>query len=330
MFRQFCGGTSLDEALQSAERLHAHGIRTILDYAAEGEDSEAGFDEVRDQLLRQIEAVAAHPAVAFCAAKMTGMASFDLLARASSGDLGERDRTALARAEARLEEVARRAREVGQMLYVDAEHSWIQGAIDDAVLRLMRAHNQERPVVHTTVQLYLESGLDQLHALIADARDGGYQLGVKLVRGAYLELENERAAERDQPSPVQPSKQATDAAFDQAITLCLENLAHVWVCVATHNVESTRHLLAEMARLNIARDQPRVTASQLLGMFDRITYPLAKHGYNALKYVPYGGVREAFPYLLRRADENRSIAGQTAGELEAIRAELQRRGRARL
>lgn len=351
VFRQFCGGTSLEQALATAERLHAHGIRTILDYAAEGEDSEAGFDDNRDQLLRQIEAVAAHPAVAFCATKMTGMVSFDLLERASSDQqldhddradqqlehddgsdqpLDDDDRAALARGRERIEQVARRAREVGQMLYIDAEHSWVQPAIDDIALSLMRTHNRERPVVHTTVQLYLRRGLAQLESLIADARAHDYQLGVKLVRGAYMELENERAVEHRVDSPIQPSKQATDAAFDRAITLCLENLDRVWVCAATHNLDSTRHLLAEMARLGIDRADPRVTASQLMGMFDRVTFPLARHGYNALKYVPYGAVREAFPYLLRRADENRSIAGQMAGELDAIRAELQRRGKATL
>jgi proline dehydrogenase len=331
VFRQFCGGTSLEEALATAERLHTHGIRTILDYAAEGEDSEAGFDDTRDQLLRQIEAVAAHPAVAFCATKLTGLASFDLLERASSDQpLDPGDRAALARGHERIEQVARRAREVGQMLYIDAEHSWVQPAIDEVAQALMRAHNRERPVVHTTVQLYLRRGLDQLESLIADARANGYQLGVKLVRGAYMELENERAVEHRVDSPIQPSKQATDAAFDRAITLCLENLDRLWVCVATHNLDSTRHLMTEMARLGIDRADPRVTASQLLGMFDRVTFPLARRGYNALKYVPYGAVREAFPYLLRRADENRSIAGQMAGELDAIRAELGRRGKAAL
>lgn len=328
VFRQFCGGTSLDEALATARRLHGHGVRTILDYAVEGGKEEAEFDEARRQLERALEHAASGPEVAFCATKVSGMARDELLAKASAGQpLSDGERAELDRVCARLEAVAGRAAELGEALFIDAEYTWIQPAIDDLTEQLMRAHNRQRAMVHTTVQLYLRDRLDYLRALLDDARAHNYLLGVKLVRGAYLEIENERAAERGASSPVQPSKEATDAAFDQALTLCLENLDRVVVCVATHNINSTHHLIAEMERLGIERGDPRVTVAQLLGMFDRVTFPLAAHGYNALKYVPYGPIRSAFPYLLRRADENRSIADQSAGELDAVRSELRRRGR---
>jgi proline dehydrogenase len=327
VFRQFCGGTNLEEATERASRLQRRGVGAILDYAVEGEDRDEELDAVIDELLRVVDAAADRPEIAFAAIKMSGVARFGLLEKIAAGaELGEDEQGERRRLLERLERLSRRAAGGGLSIFVDAEHSWIQGAIDEIVEGLMREHNRERAVVHTTVQLYLADRFEMLGRAIEDARRGGYSFGVKLVRGAYMEQESERAADRGVASPIQPSKAATDAAFDAAVTLCLENLDVTRVCTATHNVASVRHLVSEMARLGIERGDPRVTASQLLGMFDRVTFPLAAAGYNALKYIPYGGVRDAFPYLLRRADENKSVAEQLASELEAVRAELRRRG----
>ena len=303
VFRQFCGGTSLEEAIVCADRLYQRRIATILDYAVEGEDSEEDFDRVTEEISRVVEVTAEKPEVAFAAVKMTGLARFDLLEKESSDQPLSADESAeLERGIDRLNRIASQARRSGAAVFVDAEHSWIQDAIDEIVENLMREHNKERAVVHTTAQLYLSDRFEFLENAIERARSDGYILGVKVVRGAYMETENERADERGYPTPVQPSKGATDNAYDKALTLCLENIDACCVCAATHNIPSTRHMVREMARLGIAPDDPRVTASQLLGMFDRVTVPLAERGYNALKYVPYGRVRDAFPYLLRRAD----------------------------
>jgi len=327
VFRQFCGGTNLEEAVARASRLHARGIGSILDYAVEGEDRDDDFDAVTAEILRALEVAATHPGIEFAAIKVTGLARFALLERVDAGrELSDSEQAELERARSRLARLAAQAHDSDVGIFIDAEHSWVQDAIDEITESLMREHNRDRAVVHTTVQLYRHDRLAYLRKAIEDARAGGYHLGVKLVRGAYLEQERQRAAARGYPSPVQPSKQDTDAAYDEAVTLCLENLDVVAVCAATHNIASSRHLVEEMARLGIERNHPRVTASQLLGMFDRITFPLAACGYNVLKYVPYGGIREAFPYLLRRADENKSVAEQLASELEAVRAELRRRG----
>lgn len=328
VFRQFCGGTDLDEAIERAARLYSHGITSILDYAVEGEDDESDFDDITAEILRAVDAAIDRPEVAFVAVKVSGLARVSLLEKVAAGEaLDDGEGAELERVEGRLDEIAARAARGGTSVFVDAEHSWIQDAIDAVVERAMRAHNRERAVVHTTIQLYLADGLANLDRGIAAARAGGYRYGVKLVRGAYMEQERERAAERGEPSPIQPDKAATDAAYDRALSRCLESLEVVDVCAATHNIASTRHLIAEMARLGIDPADPRVSSSQLLGMFDRVTFPLARHGYNTLKYVPYGGVRDAFPYLLRRADENKSVASQLASELEAVRAELRRRDR---
>lgn len=326
VFRQFCGGTDLESAIECAGRLYRSNVAAILDYAVEGEDDEDDFDAVTAEILRCVDAAIDLPEVAFVAVKLTGIARFPLLEKVDAGaELDAAEAAELERAEARLDRIAEHAGRGGTSVFVDAEHSWVQDAIDAVVERSMARHNRERAVVHTTVQLYLTGGLEHLERSIAAARAGGFRYGVKLVRGAYMELERERARERGYESPVQPDKAATDAAYDRALTMCLESLDVVDVCAATHNIASTRHLVAEMARLGIEPGDHRVTASQLLGMFDRVTYPLARGGYNALKYVPYGGVRDAFPYLLRRADENKSVADQLASELAAVRAELGRR-----
>ena len=327
VFRLFCGGTSLEEAIVRAGRLSERHIGTILDYAVEGEDSEKDFDNVTEELARVVEVTAKRPEVAFAAVKVSGIARFSLLESISAKrDLNDDDSAEFERAVHRLDRIASQAHRSGAAVFVDAEHSWIQPAIDSAVESLMQTHNQERAVVHTTIQLYLRDGYHRLEQAIKRARDGGYKLGVKIVRGAYMKRENERAVDNGVDSPIHPSKGETDRAYDEALTLCLENIEICSVCAATHNIPSTRHLLREMARLGIVPQDPRVTTSQLLGMFDRITVPLAEHGYNALKYVPYGGVRDTFPYLLRRAAENESVADQLGAELEAVRTELHRRG----
>jgi proline dehydrogenase len=225
----------------------------------------------------------------------------------------------------RLAELATRATQCGVALTVDAEESWIQQVVDREVEAQMRLHNRGRAVVFTTVQLYLSSRLEYLRDLIEDARRNGYVLGVKLVRGAYMAAERARAQRLGYPSPVHATKAACDDHFDQAVALCLANLDHVEFICATHNVASIDALRRRMGELGIAPDDPRVVSAQLYGMFDCITYALAAASYRAAKYVPYGAVREVVPYLIRRAEENASVAAQSGGELARLRSELARR-----
>lgn len=318
VYRLFCGGETLEEVAVTADQLGELGVGTILDYAAEGKNSPAGIARTYGQLEAMIDA-AGNDNIRFCAVKVSGFAS--------GAALDGRDAAALAEAGERLDALVRKAISRDVAVFVDAEESWFQPAIDQLAEQAMRTHNREQPWVHTTVQLYLRDRLPYLRGLIERARAEDYQLGVKLVRGAYLEKETARAAERGYDNPVQPSKQATDADFDAAVTLCLENLDRVSPCVATHNEASMHHLVRAMSRLGIAAGHPRITVAQLLGMRDRLTFPLADAGYRALKYVPYGPVREAMPYLMRRADENTAVATQLGEELAAIRAELRSRGR---
>jgi proline dehydrogenase len=317
VYRLFCGGETLAEVAATADSLGAQGVGTILDYAAEGKDTPAAAERAFRELVRSVDA-AGNEHIRFCAVKLSAIAS----ARALRGG----DDAALARAADRLDTLVERAAARDVAIFVDAEESWVQPAIDRLAEAAMRRHNRAHARVHTTLQLYLRDRLPYLRRLIADARADGYRLGVKLVRGAYLEKEAERAAVLGYANPLQPTKTATDADFDAAVTLCLQNLDCVEPCVATHNEASMLHFVAEMRRLGIPVDHPGVTVAQLLGMRDRLTFPLAEAGYRALKYVPYGPVREAMPYLLRRADENTAVAAQLGEELAAIRAELRRRG----
>jgi proline dehydrogenase len=318
VYRLFCGGETLEEVSATADELGALGVGTILDYAAEGKNTPAGIQRTFDQLLDMVD-VAGNDYIRFCAVKVSGFAS--------DGALDGSDPAALEEAAGRLDTIVARAKARNVAVFVDAEESWTQGPIDELAEKAMAAHNQEEPWVHTTVQLYLRDRLDYLRRLITESREKGYKLGVKLVRGAYLEKETERAAEHGYDNPIQPSKEATDRDFDAAVTLCLENLDWVSPCVATHNEASMNHLVREMRRLDIPPDHPGITVAQLLGMRDRLTFPLADAGYRALKYVPYGPVREAMPYLMRRADENTAVSEQLGEELAAIRTELRRRGR---
>lgn len=217
------------------------------------------------------------------------------------------------------------AYEAGEPILVDAEESWIQPAIDELVERMMERFNRERAIVYNTIQHYRHDRLDFLRAALAKAEKGNYYLGVKLVRGAYMEKERARAAEKGYPDPIQPDKAASDRDYDNALRFCAEHFDRVAVCVGTHNEASTLLMARLMAERGLAKNDRRVWFAQLLGMSDNISYNMAAAGYNVAKYVPYGPVREVMPYLLRRANENTSARGQTGRELGLILAEMRRR-----
>ena len=212
-------------------------------------------------------------------------------------------------------------------ILIDAEESWLQKAIDGLAESMMRQHNKDRCWIYTTAQMYRHDRLDYLHRLEAMAREEGWKAGVKLVRGAYMEKERERAQQEGRPSPIQPDKASTDRDFNAALDFALDHLDHLNIVCGSHNEQSTRRLTDAMMRHGIAPDDGRIAFAQLLGMSDNLSFNLAAHGFNTAKYVPYGPLREAIPYLIRRAEENTSVGGQTSRELELIREELRRRKR---
>jgi proline dehydrogenase len=327
IFQQFCGGETIEECEPVIRRLGASHIGTILDYSIEGRSAEADFDKTKDEIIRTIERAKDDPDIPFAVFKVTGIAPLGTLERLSAKKkLDAKSQTKCERIHARVHEICQRAYDLGQPIFIDAEESWIQDAIDRLAASMMEQFNLERPIVFTTLQLYRTDRLQFLREARRQAKSDGYILGVKLVRGAYLEKERDRAAEQGYPSPVHSTKQDTDRDFDAAVDYCLDHLDDVAFVAGTHNEKSTQLLAQKMNARGLAEDHPHIYFSQLYGMSDNLSYVLAKHGYNVSKYVPYGPVRDAIPYLVRRAEENSAVTGQMSRELELIKREMKRRG----
>lgn len=326
LYQLFAGGETLEETVGRSEELMAYGVRTILDYSVEGEKTEAGFEETKRQIIQTLVHGSRHEAVAFSALKVTGLASMDLLTNIQAGKaLSASEQEAYQRVRKRLREIAEAARQHQVPVFIDAEDSWIQDVIDGLAEELMEEFNQGKPLIWTTTQHYRHDRLAYLRGLVERSRERGYVLGVKLVRGAYLEKENKRAEEMGYPTPMQPSKAATDRDYNEALRLCVANLDHVAVCAGTHNEESSALLARLLQERGLPANHPHVWFAQLLGMSDHISFNLGHGGYNAAKYLPFGPVKAVMPYLIRRAEENTSVAGQASREVALLHQEVLRR-----
>lgn len=326
IFEVFCGGTSLENTSDRSKELFSKGVRTILDYSVEGEKNEAGFDETRDEIIRTVQHGAKDEAVAFSAMKVTGIADFDLLADFQAGkQLSEADEKRLAKGKARLDAICKVAHELKQPVFIDAEESWIQDTIDLWAEEMMAKYNPEKAVIYTTTQMYRHDRLAYLKKVTEKAKEEGFILGVKVVRGAYLEKERNRAQEMGYRDPIQPDKASTDRDFDDALLHCIRSQPHVALCAGTHNEKSSLYLAQLIQENGIDPGNIHFVFAQLLGMSDHISFNLAYHGYYAAKYLPYGPVKAVMPYLFRRAQENTSVAGQASRELELLRREVNRR-----
>ncbi len=326
LFDMFCGGESLAESVIASDYLDSFGVKTILDYSVEGENSKDGYDLTKQELLDAFHHGSKHSAVVFAACKITGLADTELLEKIQRGEtLNETEQVWWERVRQRIDEVCAAAAESKTPIFIDAEESWFQNTIDQLAEEMMEKYNRETPMVYTTTQLYRHDRLAYLQELIIRAREKGYIPGIKIVRGAYLEKENDRAAEMGYPTPIQPNKAATDADYDAALAICLDHIDSVAICAGTHNEKSALTLTELMAAREIAPTHPHVWFAQLLGMSDHISFNLAPLGYNVAKYLPYGPVKAVMPYLMRRAEENTSVAGQASREVELLRKEVKRR-----
>lgn len=326
IFEQFCGGENIEECEGSIEKLGAFGIGTILDYSVEGKSSEADFDETRDEIIRTIERAKNDKNIPFAVFKVTGIAPLGTLERISGKKkLDAKSQAKCERIHSRIEQICSYAHEIGQPVFIDAEDSWIQDAIDRMATEMMEKYNQDDAIVFNTLQMYRKDRLQYLRDARKRAIAGHYILGVKLVRGAYMEKERDRAEEKGYPSPIHEDKAATDRDYDAAIEYCLRHLDDVAFVAATHNEASTQMLVQKMHESGLRSDHSNIFFSQLYGMGDNLSYVLAKNNYHVSKYVPYGPVRDAVPYLIRRAEENSSVSGQVSRELDVIASELKRR-----
>ncbi|HEV7642903.1 MAG TPA: proline dehydrogenase family protein [Pyrinomonadaceae bacterium] len=326
VFKQFCGGETIEECEPTIRKLGEAHIGTILDYSVEGKSEEAVFDHTKDEIKRTIARANGDQKLPFSVFKVTGLGPLGTLEKVSSKvELEPENREKWDRTRRRVEEICEYANSKDQAVFIDAEETWTQNAIDELALAMMERFNRERPLIFNTFQMYRTDRLDFLKQLHQHAKEKGYILGAKLVRGAYMEKERERAKEKGYPSPIQPDKAATDRDYDAAIDFCLENIAETAFVAGTHNENSVYKLAQKMREKGLAENHPHIFFSQLYGMSDNLSYILAKQGYNVSKYVPYGPVKDAVPYLIRRAKENTAITGQMSRELDLINQEMKRR-----
>jgi proline dehydrogenase len=326
VFDHFCGGETLEESKSAINTLAKNNIKTVLDYAAEGIEAEKEFEKATERIIATIELGKTNQNIGFAVFKFSGIAKFAVLEKVSGQEfLNKTEQQEYARIKERALRICQKAYKAGVPVMIDAEESWIQDAIDMMVEELMETFNKESAVVFHTIQLYRIDKLYYLKKLVATAKEKNYIPGFKLVRGAYMEKERLRATKKGYTSPIQPDKSSSDSAFNDAVKFCLSNINNLAVCIGTHNEESCLEAIHLMDINELEKNHERINFSQLKGMSDHISYNLAANGYNVSKYVPYGPLRLVMPYLIRRAQENTSVAGQTGRELFLIRKELKRR-----
>jgi proline dehydrogenase len=327
IFEIFCGGKTLAECQPTIERLYRNNVYTVLDFGAEAKSTSEELDNALQEFLRAVEFAASNASVPVVSTKVTGIADNDLLIKWQSGSpLDEQERLQFGRIVDRLDTLCSTARKLGVRVFIDAEESWMQDTIDYLVDMMMERYNHELAVVYNTYQLYRTDKLAHLQRDYEKARREGYVLGAKLVRGAYLVKERARAKEMGYPSPIQPDRESTDRAYNDAIRFCVDNYQHLASCNASHNLESNLLQAELIAEKNLPRSHPHLNFCQLMGMSDNITFNLSSAGFNVAKYVVYGPIREVVPYLIRRAHENASVTGDMSRELALIVKEIQRRG----
>lgn len=326
IFRQFCGGETIQECDRTISELGKFHIGTILDYSVEGKESEQDFDACAKETIATVAKAKNNKDIPFCVFKVTGMARFALLEKQSAkATLSAEEESEWQRIFNRVNSVCKAAHDAGMPIFIDAEESWIQQAIDDLANQMMSLYNREKPLVYNTFQLYRKDRHDYLKTSYEMGIQGGYFLGAKLVRGAYMEKERLRAKEMNYPSPIQDTKEDTDRDYDLAVDFCVEHIDRIALCAGTHNENSSMKLAQSIEQKKISHSNKNIYFSQLLGMSDHISYNLANAGFNVAKYVPYGPVKEVLPYLIRRAQENTSVKGQTGRELSLILKEKARR-----
>lgn len=328
VFEQFCGGESIEDCENRIQQLGSQNVKTILDYSAEGKESDEDFDLSMGKAVASIERAKLDLNIPFCVFKVTALMPFDVLKKVSAKEeLSEEEALAYQKGRNRVDIICQNASNASIPVMIDAEESWIQDAIDEIALIMMHRYNRESALVYNTAQMYRHDRLDYLKTLYNQAVEEGFYIGMKIVRGAYMEKERERAAKNNYPDPIQPDKAATDSDYNLAINFCMQNLDRIAICAGTHNEASSQLLTELIDNKSLNRDDKRIFFSQLLGMSDHISFNLSKKDFNVAKYVPYGPVSEVMPYLIRRADENTSIAGQTGRELRLIQEELDRRAK---
>ena len=326
VFDHFCGGINEMDCLNVVDNMFTKGVSSVLDYSVEGKEEEAQFDVALEMTLKTLEFAQERQAIPFAVFKPTGLGRLDLYTKIGEKQpLSDAEQAEWDRVKERFEIICKTAHSKNVALLIDGEESWMQDAADELVEEMMRKYNKEKAIVFNTLQMYRWDRLDYLKALHDRANAGNFYVGMKLVRGAYMEKENKRAEENGYPTPICKSKQATDDNYNEALDYMMQHIDTMAIFVGTHNEESSYKLLEMQIAKGISKNDQRIWFGQLYGMSDNISYNLAAQGYNVAKYLPFGPVRDVMPYLIRRAEENTSVAGQTSRELNLLNTERKRR-----
>ncbi|NLN25269.1 MAG: proline dehydrogenase [Bacteroidetes bacterium] len=326
VFDHFCGGVNEIDCMSTVERLEETGVYSILDYSVEGQEDDKVFRATADKILDLTKFAKNKKSMPFSVFKPTGLGKFEIFRKITEKEtLSETEQKQWLNTVEYYDVISQAAVAANVCLLIDSEHSWIQDAADDLCEKMMVKYNKVKPHVFNTLQLYRWDRMEYLKAQHRKAKEGGYKLGYKIVRGAYLEVENERAQEKGYPTPICASKQETDDNFNSCLEYIIENIDDISVFIGTHNEESTYYAMELMEKHGLEKNDSRIWFGQLYGMSDHITFNLAKAGYNVAKYIPFGPVKDVMPYLIRRAEENTSVAGQTTRELSLLSKEKKRR-----
>lgn len=326
VYKQFVGGESITECELAIDNLYKFNIGTILDYSVEGKEAEEDFEYTCKETIDTINKAKNNSKIPFCVFKVTGVARFALLEKVNNKEILTIEEAAeYQKVVSRIEKICQTAYDNNVRLFIDAEETWIQLAIDNLATAMMEKFNKQQAIVYNTLQLYRHDRLAFLKESHQHALANNYFLGVKLVRGAYMEKERARAQTLNYLDPIQTTKENSDKDYNSSLIYCIENIDKISICAGTHNEDSSRLLAQLMLDNNISNDDKRIFFSQLYGMSDNLSYNLANAGYNVAKYLPYGPVQAVMPYLFRRAAENTSVAGQTGRELNLILKERARR-----
>lgn len=326
VFDHFCGGVTENDCMPVIDKMYAKKVHSVLDYSSEGKEIEDQFDLAMEKTLNTIKFGTEKPSIPFAVFKPTGFGRLEVYRKITEGEpLNAHEQTEWKRIKERYEIVSKAAFDNNIPLLIDAEETWMQTAADDLIEEMMLKYNSKRAIIFGTLQLYRWDRLDYLKNLHKRAKEKGFKIGMKLVRGAYMEKERERAEKKGYKDPICVNKAATDKMFNDVLTYMFENIEDMAIFAGTHNEESSYLLMDLISKSNLDKNDKRIWFGQLYGMSDHISYNLANQGYNVAKYLPFGPVRDVMPYLIRRAEENTSVAGQTNRELELLKKERKRR-----